>query len=138
MRLGVNYGFLYTRNLEICKSQELKSSGDFNSKICLSSKAHADLEWWANTLVLGSPCPIRSDEFEMTIFSDSSLTGWGAECHSVTTKGLWSPDEVVRRINYLELLAAFFAIKSFAKDRANIEILIKVDNTTALSYIIRM
>ena len=38
-------------------------------------------------------------------------------------------------INCLELLAATLAIKCFARDKTNIAILLKVDNTTAISYI---
>lgn len=41
-------------------------------------------------------------------------------------------------INYLELLAAFLALKTFTKELTNCKILLKLDNTTAISYINRM
>lgn len=41
-------------------------------------------------------------------------------------------------INYLELLAAFLGIKCFCKNITNSEILLRIDNTTAISYINRM
>lgn len=41
-------------------------------------------------------------------------------------------------INYLELLAIFLALKGFAKDIKNSYILLRADNTTAISYINRM
>ena len=41
-------------------------------------------------------------------------------------------------INHLELLAAFFGLKNFAKNQQNCQILMHIDNTTAVSYINRI
>lgn len=43
-----------------------------------------------------------------------------------------------KHINYLELLATFYVLKCFASHLRECEILIRVDNSTALSYINRM
>lgn len=40
-------------------------------------------------------------------------------------------------INYLELLAAFFALKCFASELRNCEVLLRLDNTTAIAYVNR-
>lgn len=52
--------------------------------------------------------------------------------------GFWSEMEKSLYINHLELLAAFHALKCFAGELRHIEILIRIDNTTALSYINKM
>lgn len=44
----------------------------------------------------------------------------------------------MQHINYLELLAIFNALKCFAKKFTSCKIVLKVDNTTAISYINRM
>lgn len=41
-------------------------------------------------------------------------------------------------INYLELLAVFLGLKSFAKNVTHCNILLRVDNTTAISNVNRM
>lgn len=41
-------------------------------------------------------------------------------------------------INKLELRAAFYALKIFTKYSSNIDVLLRFDNTTAVSYINRM
>jgi len=41
-------------------------------------------------------------------------------------------------INYLELLAAFYALKSFCKNMSKVTVLIRSDNTTAVAYIQKM
>ena len=52
-----------------------------------------------------------------------------------------SPSQVSERkehINYLELVAAFFGSKCLAKNLLHCEILLRIDKTTAISYINRM
>ena len=49
--------------------------------------------------------------------------------------GPWSSEEAAHCINYLELLAAFLAMKAFGKAWQNISVLLRMDNTTAVSYI---
>lgn len=74
----------------------------------------------------------------MANYTDSSLTGWGAACDGEITRGHWSADENQQHINYLELLAAFMGLKSFCQNCQDINILLRIDNTTTISYINRM
>ena len=50
------------------------------------------------------------------------------------TGGLWSATEAQFHINYLELLAAFLALKTFANDQKGL-ILLKMDNVLVVTYI---
>lgn len=77
-------------------------------------------------------------EFCLEIFTDESLTDWGAYCHDQSTYGFWSKTDRESPINHLELLAAFFGLKFFASGKRNCDILLRVDNTTAIAYINRM
>ena len=60
---------------------------------------------------------------------------WGAVCNGVGTEGPWTPEERTMHINCLELLAAFLAVKCFAKDRTNLTIHLKMNSMSALTYI---
>lgn len=82
--------------------------------------------------------PIRKLDFCLEIFSDASNTGWGAVCNGQVSYGSWSEIELKQHINYLELLAAYFGLQCYASDMRDREILLRVDNTTAVSYINRM
>ena len=73
-------------------------------------------------------------EIDMTIDSDASLMGWGARCGTQTTRGAWSQEETALHINCLELLAATLAVQSFAKGKSKLNILLRIDNTTAVAY----
>ena len=72
------------------------------------------------------------------IESYASNVGWRAAFQNEKTGGLWSKKEVLHHINYLELLAAFLALKSFMKGRKDWIALLKMDNITALTYINKM
>ena len=135
---AVKYGWLYTKRLERDKYLGLKKSGgNFNSKTVLSDEALEDLKWWIQN-IRSSTNPIREENYAMEIFTDASLTGWGAFCNGEKIHGWWDLDEQNNYINYLELKAAFFGLKCFAKSHKNCEIILRMDNKTGISYINRM
>ena len=61
--------------------------------------------------------------------------GVALKYHQVRTGGLWSIEEQKLHINCLELTAVLLAVKSFAKERMDINILIRTDNISARAYI---
>ncbi|XP_044588713.1 uncharacterized protein LOC123267891 [Cotesia glomerata] len=81
---------------------------------------------------------VRSSRYVRTIYSDSSMSGWGAYCNGETANGLWNQEEKDLHINHLELKAAFLALKCLAADLRDSDVLLMVDNTTTLAYINRM
>ena len=72
------------------------------------------------------------------LFRCSQDRGWGAVCHLGATGGTWSMEEKQLHINVQELMAAELAIRTFTRDRTTRSIHMKIDNTTALSYLIKM
>ena len=51
-------------------------------------------------------------------------------CQSIATGGLRSHLEANEHINYVELLATFLGLKTFAKTRRNLHIRLMIDNTS--------
>ena len=64
--------------------------------------------------------------------------GWGAACQDVTTGGPWLPEEKNFHINISELKAANLAIQTFTRLKKVNSIHIQIDNTTSLSYLVKM
>lgn len=114
----------------------LISNNNYEGKIFISKAIKSDLDWWQNNSRIGIN-PIRTNQFSLEMSSDASTTGWGAYCQGLSSHGFWSVNEKKFSINYLELLAAFFALKCYASDLHDCEILLRVDNTSAISYINR-
>lgn len=135
---AVKYGWLYTKTLERQKFLALlENNNDYDAKIKPSNLILEDLYWWA-TNIHSTYSPMRYSHFEHEIYTDASGTGWGAVCGNNRTNGRWKVDEIDLHINYLELQAVFLGLKSFAQQITNCAILLRVDNTTAISYVNRM
>lgn len=69
---------------------------------------------------------------------ETGKMGWGASCQNVPAGGPWTSEERVHSINYLGLLAAFLALQTFALSLSKVEILLLLDNVTAIAYLNRM
>jgi ribonuclease HI len=72
---------------------------------------------------------------DLTIFSDASLSGWGAVMNEVSSKGPWTLGDKNRHINELELLAALNGLKCFTSQVSNLSVRLMLDNFMAVHYI---
>lgn len=135
---AVRYGWVYLKDVEREKFLALeKTRGNFEAKMILSDLLREDLEWWVSNID-SEGNPINDFTYEMEIHSDASLSGWGACFEGKRVHGFWGPEDQRNHINYLELLSAFFGLKCFARDLRSCNILLRIDNTTAISYINHM
>lgn len=134
---AVAYGSTYCKRLERRKYLALiLNDNDYDGRIYVDKLIMEELSWWKINTPISSN-PIRTLQFKLEMSSDASLTGWGAHCNGVNAHGFWTKEERKFSINYLELLAAYFALKCFADQLLNCEILLRIDNTSAISYINR-
>lgn len=134
---AVKYGWIYTKILERQKYLALEKYKDFEKCFKIPKIALDDLVWWQNNIAHASNSVTMSN-FDLEIYSDASLSGWGAVCDGERMHGAWRQEELKFHINYLELQAIFLALKCFASNKKNCSILLRADNTTAISYINRM
>lgn len=126
---------MYCKRLEREKFLALRfNDNNFERKIKIKKAMFDDLQWWINNILISSN-PIRTQNYTLEIFSDASRTSWGCFCNGISANGIWSEEEGKYHINFLELLAAFFALECFASDLLNTEILLRLDNTTAICYV---
>lgn len=137
---AIPYGLLYTRDFEREKFRACcKYGDDFDRTMRLPSSLQPDFSWWINTLS-HLPCsgPLIRPSFSVEIYTDASLTGWGASMGNQTTHGWWSEEERMEHINFLELKAVEYALKCFVNNESSKDILLRIDNTTAIAYINKM
>ena len=135
---GVQLGKLYYRHLDNMKTKALKrNAGNFKAKMLVTPDMIADLKWWMDN-IHSTKRVLTESEPECQLSSDSSKLGWGGAMDKVSTGGNWNKEEAQLHINYLELKAAWFVIRTFLKDKKNIHFRINVDNTTALAYLNNM
>ena len=85
----------------------------------LSLQAKSELQWWIQNLE-STYNLISHAQPQYQITTDASSLGWvgggGADFAGVSSGGNWTHLESKYYINYLEMLAIFLGLKTFAKD----------------------
>ena len=126
------------RQLQQLKIRSFRRFESFDKLVTLDQGTIQDLQWWMNHLRMGNGRDICQPAPDMVIETDASLMGWGAVCKGVRTGGLWSIQEQHHHINVLELKAGMLAVQAFVKNKQNVHVHLKMDNTSALAYVNRM
>lgn len=138
---AAQFGPLHFRDLDMDKSEALKQNqGNFDRPMKLSSTSCADLHWWINAAD-SLYKPIALPQPDLTLFTDASNQGWGGVLGHLGENrcgGQWSTLEVTHHINYLEMLAVFFALKAFQSKLLGKHVCVRIDNMTAVSNIGKM
>lgn len=135
---ATTYGRLYTKRLERQKLLALQAvDQDYTQVTPITKSCKEDMKWWQNNL---EKAFFRLDQpdFDLTIFTDASRSGWGAWMGEQHVFGFWDSEETEHHINFLELLAIKLALDQLVGEAKNQKILLRVDNTTAISYINKM
>ena len=96
------------------------------------------MHWNRNSLAKFNDCFFGKRSIDIYIECDASLTGWGASCGGQSANGQWSILEAHNHINYLELLAALYALQAFAPNLRDVHVRLKLDNSTAVAFINKM
>lgn len=82
---AVAYSPTFCKRLERYKYLALVfNDNNYEGKLNINKRMLEDLSWWQKNVITGSN-PIRTNEFKIEIFSDASLTEWGASCAGVST-----------------------------------------------------
>ncbi|XP_070173455.1 uncharacterized protein [Littorina saxatilis] len=89
------------------------------------------LPWVSQGVPIVLPAP------ENNLFTDASLSGWGAHLADQTASGVWGASQASLHINVLELEAVALGLRSFLPLLANSHVLVHTDNTTVAAYINR-
>ena len=116
-------------------SFSITRKNDLSYKCVLNDQARLDLQWWKTCIDQVKGKSFFSVDPNVVIYSDASLTGWGAYSNDRTARGPWTLPEKSLHINELELIGAYNAIRSFAEKSNNISIRIFLDNNTAVCYV---
>lgn len=134
---AMQFSWYHTKLFEQVKFQSLLQNNSYNQTIKLPNFIREDLNWWLNNIDNGHS-NIKTNNYIKEIYSDASSSGWGIYCNGQESFGYWKENESKLHINQLELKAAFFGIKVFASDCSDCELLLRIDNVTAISCINRM
>ena len=128
---------MHYRALERDKLRGLGSDMNFDNKVRLSAVGKQEIEWWIKNVAVKNGKRIRPVQVSKRCCSDASLEGYGGidlESH-IHTNGRWNYQESQHGINYLELLAIFYALQAFYNECRDVHIEIQSDSVSAITYV---
>ena len=129
---------LQHRYLQYQQIQALRRNCSYQQAIHLNQKSLEELQWWIENLTLCNGKSLVLPCQDMFMTTDTSKKGWEASCQDQRTGGPWSQKEKELDIQILELKAVKLAILTFTKVKKPKSIHIQMDNTFALSYLVKM
>ena len=83
---------------------------------------YSELTWWVKN-IHNQYRVLNRNNPQVVLQTDASLLGWGAVMNDSKTGGIWNYDEKENHINYLELLAVFYALKAFQCQLPSLQLL---------------
>ena len=94
----------------------------------------SEVAWWSSPAVLQG-LPLAARETEVTLFTDASSSGWGAQLGSHSTQGQWSASQRLCHINVLEMQAVIYAVRDFLPHLRYRVVRLMCDNAVTVAYI---
>ena len=134
----VMLGRLHLRLLQISlRNQRKPQNLPYSHQIVLTTEILQHLKWWLQEDLYHQGIPLKIDPPSHTIFTDASLSGWGAhvEPEGLLFHGLWTEDQSQLHINVLEMKAIFLSLSQAVHKVKDYTVLISADNTTVVAYI---
>ena len=128
-------GRLHMRPIQWHLKNNWKAPESVEKLIPIPRSLHSHLQWWLKEDNVLTGQALHSIKHALQIFTDASKEGWGAQLDEHTARGSWSFPESKLHINYVELKAAFLALKEFLDISSDKIVLVATNNTTVVSYI---
>ena len=127
---------LYYRDLQLQLIEGVNTQG-WSGKITLNQESKENLNWWISQVQRWNLATIETRAPDMQLETDASKQGWGANLNGKIAQGPWTKEESCLHINILEMKAILHGLQALVK-KQNTTILVKTDNTTAMTHINKM
>ncbi len=108
------------------------------TRVNITQECRRSFSPWTDLAFLRAGVPLEQVSWHVVVTTDASSTGWGATCNGQAASGLWTGPRLLWHINCLELLAVHLALRQFRPLLLGKHVLVRTDNTAAVSYINRM
>ena len=109
-------------------------TGNWSDRIQVPQWVLSAVAWWSSPAVLQG-LPLAARETEVTLFTDASSSGWGAQLGSHSTQGQWSASQRLCHINVLEMQAVIYAVRDFLPLLRYRVVRLMCDNAVTVAYI---
>ena len=109
----VRRGQLHLRPVQLWAATAwCRGTVNWSDRIQVPQWVLSEVASWSSPAVLQG-LPLVTKETEVTLFTDASSSGWGAQFGSCWTQGQWSASQWSCHINVLEMQAIIYAVRDF-------------------------
>ena len=135
MALLVRQGRLHLRPVQWrAAAAWCQRTGSWSDRITVPQWVLSEVAWWASPAILQG-LPLAAKEVEMTLFTDASSFGWGAQLGSRSTWGQWSASQRSWHINAMKMQAVINAVRDFLPHLRSRVVRLMCNNTVTVAYI---
>ncbi len=107
-------------------------------RVNITQQCRRSLSPWTDLAFLRVGELLEQVSRHTVVTTDTSSTGWGSTCNGQAASGLWTGPRLLWHINCLELWAVHLALPQFQPLLLGKHVLVRMDNTLAVSYINRL
>ena len=127
---------LRMRPLQWCLRAQWSRPSDPSCRVVPDSESLEAVRWWLQPMRLSRGVCLSVPVPSLHLWTDASLSGWGAHTQGWQANGLWSADESLLHINVLEIRAVMMALLALSPPPPRGSVLaLQGDNVTALAYL---
>ena len=105
-------------------------TGSWSDRIQVPQWVLSEVAWWSSPAVLQG-LPLVTKEMEVTLFTDASSSGWGAQLGSCSTQEQWSASQRSCHMNVLEMQAVIYAVRDFLPQLRSRVVRLMCDNNVS-------
>ena len=109
-------------------------TGSWTDRITVPQWVLSELGCWASPAFLQG-LPLATKKTEVTLFTDASSSGWGAQLHSRSTQGQWLASQRSWHINILDMQAIINPVRDFPLHVRSRLVRFMCDNAVNVAYI---
>ena len=132
----VPWGVLHRRPLQLYLMSLWNATRQpLEATIPIRASIQPHLQWWEDFARLRTGVLLAQQIPDRSLYTDASKQGWGAHLFDSQASGRWTEAEQLNHINWLELEAVRLALLEFADLVTNHTMLVRLDNSTVVSYI---
>ena len=128
-------GRLQLRSLQYHLNSHWHDREDKSIIIPITPACKQALSWWLDHSNVMTGVPLQPLPADVTLFTDSSNTGFGASLNNVHFSGKWTDAQADNHINYLEMLCVKLSLLHFQAQVQNKVVLLATDNSSVVCYI---
>jgi hypothetical protein len=126
---------VYKRPLQREVSARIVVRTDYNQQIVLGAWFVDATQKWTDREWLVSSVPIRHTGPTVYLYTDASKAGWGGHTDTSSVSGVWTSQESLFHINWLEMEAVARCMRKLVRTLRGRHVTVCGDNTTCLAYL---